>query len=107
MDQHFAVSDDGTRIPYFVVAPDSDVPADGWPTLLYGYGGFEIPMLPNYNAGIGSSWLERGGTYVLANIRGGGEFGPRWHEAARKQNRQHLQMKIDIKYIELRHPDKK
>ena len=58
------------------------------PTLLYGYGGFEIPMLPGYNAGIGAAWLEQGGTYVLANIRGGGEFGPKWHEAARKENRQ-------------------
>lgn len=58
------------------------------PTLLYGYGGFEIPMLPNYNADVGTAWLERGGVYILANIRGGGEFGPRWHEAARKQNRQ-------------------
>jgi prolyl oligopeptidase len=57
-------------------------------TLLNGYGGFEISMLPSYNAVIGAAWLERGGVYVLANIRGGGEFGPKWHEAARKQNRQ-------------------
>ena len=57
-------------------------------TLLNGYGGFEIAMLPNYNPAIGAAWLERGGVYVLANIRGGGEFGPKWHEAARKQNRQ-------------------
>jgi prolyl oligopeptidase len=56
--------------------------------LLYGYGGFEIPMLSSYSGGMGASWLERGGTYVLANIRGGGEFGPRWHNAARKENRQ-------------------
>jgi prolyl oligopeptidase len=58
------------------------------PTLLYGYGGFEISMLPVYNAAVGSAGLERGGVYVLANIRGGGEFGPTWHEAARKEHRQ-------------------
>src|ERR1700742_3837889 len=57
-------------------------------TLLTGYGGFEISMLPNYNSTIGAAWLERGGVYVLANIRGGGEFGPAWHNAARKENRQ-------------------
>jgi prolyl oligopeptidase len=86
--QHEATSKDGTRVPYFQVSR-TGMPLDGKnPTLLYGYGGFEIPMLPNYNASVGAAWLERGGTYVLANIRGGGEFGPRWHEAARKQNRQ-------------------
>jgi prolyl oligopeptidase len=58
------------------------------PTLLYGYGGFKISMLPGYNPSIGAAWLERGGVYVLANIRGGGEFGPQWHYAARKENRQ-------------------
>ncbi len=86
--QHEAVSKDGTRIPYFQVSR-RDVELDGSnPTLLYGYGGFEIPMLPNYNAAMGAAWLEQGGVYVLANIRGGGEFGPRWHEAARKEHRQ-------------------
>ncbi|HIY24508.1 MAG TPA: prolyl oligopeptidase family serine peptidase [Candidatus Brachybacterium merdigallinarum] len=86
--QHFATSDDGTRIPYFEIArvdrAESDGPA---PTLLYGYGGFEISLTPSYLGAIGKAWLERGGTYVLANIRGGGEYGPRWHQAALKENR--------------------
>ena len=86
--QHEATSKDGTKVPYFQVSRTNLVLNGTNPTLLYGYGGFEIPMLPSYNAGVGSSWLERGGVYVLANIRGGGEFGPTWHEAARKQNRQ-------------------
>jgi prolyl oligopeptidase len=85
--QHFAVSDDGTRIPYFVVAPDSAVPPGGWPTLLYGYGGFEVSLQPGYRGGLGRAWLARGGCYVLANIRGGGEYGPRWHSAALKGDR--------------------
>jgi prolyl oligopeptidase len=86
--QFEAKSRDGTAIPYFLVGP-KDLKLDGNNiTLLNGYGGFEIAMLPNYNATIGAGWLERGGVYVLANIRGGGEFGPKWHEAARKQNRQ-------------------
>jgi prolyl oligopeptidase len=86
--QHEAVSKDGTRVPYFQVAK-RDTPLDGTtPTLLYGYGGFEISYQPNYSAAVGSAWLERGGAYVLANIRGGGEFGPRWHQAALKENRQ-------------------
>jgi prolyl oligopeptidase len=86
--QHEATSKDGTKVPYFQISRTNLVLNGTNPTLLYGYGGFEIPMLPNYNAGVGSAWLERGGVYVLANIRGGGEFGPTWHEAARKQNRQ-------------------
>jgi prolyl oligopeptidase len=86
--QHEATSKDGTRIPYFQVGKKGLELSGGNPTLLYGYGGFEIPMLPSYGAAVGSAWLERGGVYVLANIRGGGEFGPKWHEAARKQNRQ-------------------
>jgi prolyl oligopeptidase len=81
--QFFAVSDDGTRVPYFVVGPDSP---DG-PVLLYAYGGFEIPMAPNYGGVRGRGWLARGGTYVLANIRGGGEYGPAWHQAALRENR--------------------
>ncbi|MGQ0773106.1 MAG: prolyl oligopeptidase family serine peptidase [Pseudonocardiales bacterium] len=85
--QHFAVSDDGTRIPYFVVAPDSAVPPGGWPTLLYGYGGFENSMQPGYGGALGRAWLARGGCYVLANIRGGGEYGPRWHSATLKHHR--------------------
>ena len=88
IQQFEAVSKDGSRIPYFQVSRQS-LKLDGKnPTLLYGYGGFEIPMLSRYSAGLGASWLERGGTYVLANIRGGGEFGPAWHNAARKENRQ-------------------
>lgn len=87
VDQHFAVSEDGTRIPYFVVAPDSAVPAGGWPTLLYGYGGFEVSLQPGYRGALGRAWLARGGCYVSANIRGGGEYGPRWHSATLKHNR--------------------
>ena len=88
--QHFATSDDGTRVPYFEIsgkdaaARGTDGPA---PTLLFGYGGFEISLTPGYLGAIGKAWLERGGTYVLANIRGGGEYGPRWHQAALKENR--------------------
>ena len=83
--QHWATSADGARIPYFQVSrADHDGPR---PTLLYGYGGFEIPLLPRYSAGAGIGWLERGGVYAVANIRGGGEFGPAWHQAALKENR--------------------
>ena len=85
--QREALSKDGTRIPYFLVAKKG-VARDGKnPTLLYGYGGFEVSMTPGYSAGVGVSWLEKGGVYAVANIRGGGEFGPRWHQAALKQNR--------------------
>ena len=88
IQQFEATSKDGTHVPYFQVNREG-IKSDGSnPTLLYGYGGFEISMLPRYSAGVGAAWLERGGVYVLANIRGGGEFGPRWHEAARKENRQ-------------------
>jgi prolyl oligopeptidase len=87
VSQHEAVSPDGTHIPYFQVAR-KELVADGKnPTLLYGYGGFEIPMLPSYRPAVGAAWLEQGGVYVVANIRGGGEFGPRWHQAALKANR--------------------
>jgi len=83
-----AVSKDGVRIPYFLVQ-SRGAKADGSnPTLLYAYGGFEISLLPNYSPVLGTAWLERGGTYVLANIRGGGEFGPPWHLGAIKENRQ-------------------
>lgn len=85
--QHFAVSKDGTRVPYFQIGPTS-LPSDGsTPTLLYGYGGFEIPVLPDYIPIAGVSWLERNRVYVIANIRGGGEFGPAWHAAAVKEDR--------------------
>jgi prolyl oligopeptidase len=87
VEQAFATSKDGTRVPYFVVWPRG-AKADGAnPTLLYGYGGFEIALTPSYNASVGRGWLSRGGVYVVANIRGGGEYGPRWHQAALKQNR--------------------
>ncbi|MGG6341608.1 prolyl oligopeptidase family serine peptidase, partial [Stenotrophomonas geniculata] len=83
----FATSKDGTRVPYFVVH-DKAMKLDGSnPTLLYGYGGFEISLTPSYSGGMGRAWLEKGGVYVVANIRGGGEYGPRWHQAALKQNR--------------------
>jgi prolyl oligopeptidase len=87
--QQFQVkSRDGTLVPYFQVGRKG-LKLDGSNvTLLNGYGGFEIAMLPSYNSMIGAGWLERGGVYVLANIRGGGEFGPSWHNAARKENRQ-------------------
>jgi len=87
IEQNFVSSRDGTRIPYFVVR-DKDLVFDGsHPTLLYGYGGFEISLTPNYSGSLGRSWIERGGVYVVANIRGGGEYGPRWHQAALKHNR--------------------
>lgn len=85
--QHEATSKDGTKIPYFQIAR-KDAPKDGSnPTILYGYGGFEIPLVPQYQATTGAAWLEKGGVYVVANIRGGGEFGPRWHQAALKEKR--------------------
>ncbi len=86
--QFWAVSKDGTRIPYFMVSSKNLKRNSANPTLLYGYGGFEISLRPRYSATIGSNWLERGGVYVVANIRGGGEFGPKWHLAALKEHRQ-------------------
>jgi prolyl oligopeptidase len=88
IQQFQAVSKDGTRIPYFQVSRKGVELNGKNPTLLYGYGGFEISLRPDYNPGVGAVWLERGGVYIVANIRGGGEFGPRWHHAARKENRQ-------------------
>ncbi|WP_460713770.1 prolyl oligopeptidase family serine peptidase [Lysobacter terrae] len=87
VEQHFATSKDGTKVPYFLVKP-KQLKADGSaPTLLYGYGGFEISLTPGYSGSVGKGWLEKGGVYVVANIRGGGEYGPRWHQAALKANR--------------------
>ncbi|MFF0742860.1 prolyl oligopeptidase family protein [Streptomyces sp. NPDC004111] len=83
--QHFATSDDGTRVPYFVIGPAE--PTGPTPTLLYGYGGFEHTQTPGYGALRGRGWLALGGTYVIAGIRGGGEYGPAWHRAALKANR--------------------
>lgn len=88
MEQKEAISADGTRVPYFLVHKKG-IRYDGSnPTLLYGYGGFEISETPLYSGVMGKVWLEKGGVYAVANIRGGGEFGPRWHEAALKENRQ-------------------
>lgn len=83
--QHWVASEDGTAIPYFQVGPREIQSA--LPTLLYGYGGFEVPLLPGYQKLAGAAWLEKGGVYVVANIRGGGEFGPQWHRAALKETR--------------------
>ncbi len=86
--QEFATSTDGEKIPYFIIHPKSLKNNGENPTLLYGYGGFEVSLNPSYLAVAGKLWLEKGGVYVLANIRGGGEFGPRWHQAALLENRQ-------------------
>lgn len=87
-EQRFATSRDGTKVPYFIVHY-KDMTLDGSnPTLLYGYGGYEISMTPQYSAAVGIGWLEKGGVYVMSNIRGGGEFGPTWHKAAQRENRQ-------------------
>lgn len=87
IDQYFATSKDGTQIPYFLVHA-TDAPRDGSiPTLLYGYGGFEISLTPGYSGGLGRAWLDKGGAYAVANIRGGGEYGPRWHQSALKDQR--------------------
>ena len=88
VEQHFATSKDGTRIPYFQVSRRA-LKLDGSnPTLLTGYGGFEISLEPTYSASAGAAWMERGGVFVQANIRGGGEYGPAWHQAALKTKRQ-------------------
>ncbi len=88
VEQLTASSRDGTQVPYFVVRAKHFVADASAPTLLYGYGGFDVSMLPSYLGTTGKLWLERGGVYVLANIRGGGEFGPAWHEAGLKTHRQ-------------------
>jgi prolyl oligopeptidase len=88
VDQRTAVSKDGTEIPYFIVHPEN-IEYDGSnPTLLHAYGGFGISRTPGYNSTVGATWLEKGGVYVVANIRGGGEYGPKWHRAAQRENRQ-------------------
>ena len=86
-EQQFATSKDGTRIPYFIVRPKHMKMDGSTPTLLWGYGGFEVSYTATYTAMAGRGWLQNGGVYVLANIRGGGEYGPRWHQAALKANR--------------------
>ncbi|HEV7353500.1 MAG TPA: prolyl oligopeptidase family serine peptidase [Brevundimonas sp.] len=88
VEQYEATSADGTRVPYFVVMP-RDLARDGQaPTVLFGYGGFQVSFPPAYRAEMGKLWLENGGVFVQANIRGGGEFGPDWHQAALRGNRQ-------------------
>jgi len=88
VEQFEATSADGTKIPYFVVRP-KNAPMDGsTPTMMFGYGGFQVSYPPVYKPELGKLWLEKGGAYVVANIRGGGEFGPAWHQAALKENRQ-------------------
>lgn len=90
VEQLEVASKDGTMVPYFVVHR-KDIKYDGTnPTLLNAYGGFELSETPNYSATIGKLWLEHGGVFVLANIRGGGEFGPAWHEAGLKTHRQRI-----------------
>ena len=97
VEQRFAESADGTKVPYFVMALQEVLEAGDAPTIQYGYGGFLAPILPVYyedparpqhGALSGLMWVKRGGVMVLANIRGGSEYGPRWHEAALKENRQ-------------------
>ena len=88
VEQFFATSKDGTKVPYFIVRPKA-LKYDGQaPTLVYAYGGFQSSMTPGYSATVGKLWLENGGVYVVANIRGGGEYGPAWHQAGLKANRQ-------------------
>jgi prolyl oligopeptidase len=87
-EQHFATSRDGTRVPYFVIWPRGATTSGDNPTLLYGYGGFEVSRQPYYSGIQGRAWTTQGGVFVLANIRGGGEFGPAWHQAAIKAHKQ-------------------
>jgi len=88
VQQFEATSKDGTHIPYFLIHKKEIKPDGSNPTLLYAYGGFEISLLPSYSGILGTAWLERGGVYAYANLRGGGEFGPKWHLSAIKENRQ-------------------
>ncbi len=88
--QYKAKSKDGTMVPYFMVS-NKDIKRDGTnPTLVYAYGGFEVSISPFYAATFGISWLDKGGVFVLANIRGGGEYGPRWHQEGMKEKRQNV-----------------
>jgi prolyl oligopeptidase len=90
VNQFMSKSKDGTLIPYFMVSSKT-MKADGNnPTLLYAYGGFEVSQRPFYSATFGTAWLDNGGVFVLANIRGGGEFGPKWHQAGLKEKRQNV-----------------
>jgi prolyl oligopeptidase len=88
VEQLEAVSRDGTRIPYFLIRPRTMRYNGATPTLLYGYGGFQVSQVPNYSGTMGRLWLEQGNAYVVANLRGGGEFGPDWHQSAQLANKQ-------------------
>jgi prolyl oligopeptidase len=88
VEQYWATSTDGTKIPYFVVRPKAAKLDGSTPTIMYGYGGFEVAKPPVYLPEMGKIWLERGGAYVIANIRGGGEFGPAWHDSVLREKRQ-------------------
>ncbi|MFU7529156.1 prolyl oligopeptidase family serine peptidase [Qipengyuania sp. ASV99] len=88
VEQHEATSADGTKIPYFIVKPAGMAMNGETAVLMTGYGGFQVPRLPGYLGSTGKLWLERGGAYVLANLRGGGEFGPGWHQTAIRENKQ-------------------
>lgn len=88
VEQHEATSRDGTKIPYFIVKPAGMELTGETATLMTGYGGFQIPRLPGYLGATGKMWLEKGGAYVVANLRGGGEFGPLWHQTAIRENKQ-------------------
>lgn len=88
VEQHWATSSDGTKIPYFVVMPKAAKLDGSTPTIMYGYGGFQVAKPPIYIPEMGKIWLERGGAYVIANIRGGGEFGPAWHQSVLREKRQ-------------------
>jgi prolyl oligopeptidase len=90
VEQRFATSKDGTQVPYFIVRRKEILYDGSNPTLINAYGGFQVSLTPNYSAAIGKLWLERGGIFVLANIRGGGEFGPAWHDAGLKTNRERI-----------------
>lgn len=88
VEQRHVRSKDGVDIPYFVIGKKAVIKNGRAPVIQYGYGGFEVPVTPSYSGVMGKVWLENGGVYVIANIRGGGEFGPAWHQAAQKRNRQ-------------------
>lgn len=90
VEQRTTVSQDGTVVPYFIVRHENTVMNSTTPTLLYAYGGFQVSIRPSYSGSRGKLWLERGGAYVVANIRGGGEFGPSWHQAGLKTERQRI-----------------
>lgn len=88
VNQYFVNSKDGTKVPYFIVHNESIQLNGSNPVMIDAYGGFNVSLQPNYNSLIGAGWIEQGGIYVLANIRGGGEFGPSWHQSAKKEKRQ-------------------